>query len=74
MKFAKINRTGYPANTICAVVKYGANESVVRLPNGEKVTLYTSFLYQDGETLRHERNTSDSKAREFLSKHPTRKR
>jgi hypothetical protein len=70
MKFAKINREGYPANTVCPVVEYGKHESVVKLPDGKTVRLYTAFLYEDRETRAKER----SAAQDFLDRHPARKR
>lgn len=73
MRFAKIDRAGYPANTICRVTQHGAHESVVELPGGEKVTLYTAFLYQDAETKRHERSSVAAQGQAFLAKHPVRK-
>lgn len=74
MRFAKINRAGYPRNTVCAVLKHGERESDIRLPSGETVTLYTAFLYEDLETKRQGITTVKANAKSFLEKHPVRRR
>lgn len=60
MRFAKINRAGYPANVICKVLEYGVSSSKLQLPSGEEVSLFNAFLYQDFETKKLEIQTKSA--------------
>lgn len=72
-KHCKIAREGYPKNKVCTVVSFGDQESTVRLPDGEVVTLYTAFLYRDLETVRLDHQQKQAIAKTILDNAKTRR-